>query len=51
MIRELNYRVVEQEGEERIVHIENVSYDLARFLADMLNDKSAFSFFIVEEME
>lgn len=50
MIRELNYRVVEQAGDERIVHIENVSLLMARFLAVALNGDYDFSFFIVEEM-
>ena len=48
MTRELNYSVVQQDGDERIVHIENVSLLMARELAELLNEKYDFTFFFVE---
>lgn len=51
MIRELNYRVVGCDGDERVVHIENVSLTLARVIATMLNDMHDYTYFTIEEME
>ena len=51
MIRELNYRVIGSDGDERVVHIENVSLTLARVIATMLNDMHDHTYFTIEEME
>lgn len=51
MIKELNHRVVEYTSyENKIVHIENISYDMALVLTDIMNERLD-SYFTVEEMD
>ena len=50
-IKNLKCRVVEySEFKYRIIHIENISYDVAYILASILN-KECDSYFTVEDME
>ena len=50
-IKNLSFRVVEHTTyEDKVIHIENVSYDMAVTLADIMNE-SYDSYFTVEDME
>ena len=51
VFKRLNYRVVEHtEYEDKVIHIENVSSDLAQALANIMN-REYDSYFISEDME
>lgn len=50
MTKKLNFSVVEYTSyEDKIVHIENVSQDMALVLTDIMNERID-SYFIIEEM-
>lgn len=50
-IKNLNYRVVEySEYKNKIIHIENISRDMAQMLANMMNNEYD-SYFVPEDME
>lgn len=51
MIKNLKFKVVEYTSyDEKVVHIENVSYDMAITLSNIMN-KDYDSNFVVEDME
>jgi hypothetical protein len=50
-IKNLNYRVVEyKEYKNKVIHIENISSDLAQMLSNMMNNEYD-SYFVPENME
>ena len=51
VFKSLKYRVVEHtEYDDKVIHIENISYDMAQALANIMNSEYD-SYFIGEDME
>lgn len=50
-IKYLTQRVVEHTSyDDKVIHIENVSYDMANMLAEMMNERFD-SYFVAEDMD